>query len=79
MPGRPAVLGFVDRLVMTLANLRPGDQGDRRLRRRRPTLWCGSYRPGRMHDATAARTEGIETLLHAYPQAKALVDTGYQA
>jgi hypothetical protein len=22
-------------------------------------LWCGSHRPGRMHDTTAARVEGI--------------------
>jgi DDE superfamily endonuclease/Helix-turn-helix of DDE superfamily endonuclease len=42
------------------------------------TLWCGSTRPGRMHDLTAARTEGIDILLQAYPQVKILVDTGYQ-
>jgi DDE superfamily endonuclease len=23
------------------------------------TLWCGAVRPGRMHDQTAMRTEGI--------------------
>jgi hypothetical protein len=42
------------------------------------TLWCGATRPGRMHDSTALRVEGIDTLLQAYPQVKALVDAGYQ-
>ncbi|MFG3685448.1 transposase family protein [Micromonospora sp. NPDC047740] len=42
------------------------------------TLWCGGHRPGRMHDTTAVRVEGIDTLLHAYPQVKVLVDAGYQ-
>jgi hypothetical protein len=42
------------------------------------TLWCGSTRPGRMHDLTAARTEGIDVLLQTYPQVHILVDTGYQ-
>jgi DDE superfamily endonuclease len=42
------------------------------------TLWCGATRPGRMHDLTAARTEGIDTLLDAYPDVKILVDAGYQ-
>jgi hypothetical protein len=41
-------------------------------------LWCGATRPGRMHDVTAVRTEGIDTLLDDYPQVTALVDTGYQ-
>jgi hypothetical protein len=42
------------------------------------TLWCGSTRPGRMHDTTAARVEGIDTLLAQYPEVKLLVDAGYQ-
>jgi len=42
------------------------------------TLWCGATRPGRMHDLTAARTEGIDMLLEAYPDVKVLVDAGYQ-
>ena len=42
------------------------------------TLWCGATRPGRMHDTTALRVEGIDTLLQQYPQVKALVDAGYQ-
>ena len=35
-------------------------------------------RPGRMHDATALRTEGIEDLLRHYPDVTADVDSGYQ-
>lgn len=42
------------------------------------TLWCGSHRPGRVHDHTAVRVEGIDALLDAYPQVKILVDSGYQ-
>jgi hypothetical protein len=42
------------------------------------TLWCGATRPGRMHNATAMRVEGIDMLLRAYPQVKLLVDAGYQ-
>jgi hypothetical protein len=41
-------------------------------------LWCGAIRPGRMHDVTAVRTEGIEDLLHQYPTVRARVDSGYQ-
>lgn len=41
-------------------------------------LWCGATRPGRMHDVTALRTEGIEDLLHRYPTVRAKVDSGYQ-
>src|SRR6266545_3604128 len=31
------------------------------------TLWAGAVRPGRMHDQTAVKTEGIEDLLRPYP------------
>jgi DDE superfamily endonuclease len=41
-------------------------------------LWLGAFRPGRMHDVTAVRTEGIEDLLRCYPDVRAEVDTGYQ-
>jgi hypothetical protein len=41
-------------------------------------LWCGAVRPGRMHDVTALRTEGLEDLLRQYPKVKAQVDSGYQ-
>jgi hypothetical protein len=40
-------------------------------------LWLGATRPGRMHDATALRTEGIEDLLRPHPEVKAEVDSGY--
>ncbi len=41
-------------------------------------LWAGATRPGRMHDVTALRTEGVEDLLRRYPKVKAKVDSGYQ-
>jgi hypothetical protein len=41
-------------------------------------LWCGATRPGRMHDVTALRTEGIEDLLRRHPTVRAKVDSGYQ-
>jgi hypothetical protein len=40
--------------------------------------WAGATRPGRMHDATAVRTEGIEDLLRCHSQVKAEVDAGFQ-
>ena len=42
------------------------------------TLWAGAFRPGRMHDQTAVRTEGIAGLFTQYPQVKAKVDAGYR-
>jgi hypothetical protein len=42
------------------------------------TLWAGAFRPGRMHDQTAVRTEGIVDLFTQYPQVKAKVDAGYR-
>ena len=41
-------------------------------------LWAGAFRPGRMHDQTAVRTEGIADLFTRYPQVKAKVDAGYR-
>jgi hypothetical protein len=41
-------------------------------------LWLGAFRPGRMHDVTAVRTEGIEDLLRQCPEVTAEVDSGYQ-
>jgi hypothetical protein len=41
-------------------------------------LWAGAFRPGRMHDVTALRTEGIENLLRQHPDVTAEVDSGYQ-
>ena len=42
------------------------------------TLWSGAFRPGRMHDQTAVRTEGTADLFRQYPQVKAKVDAGYR-
>ncbi|OEJ55715.1 transposase [Streptomyces agglomeratus] len=42
------------------------------------TLWAGAIRPGRMHDQTAVKSEGIEDLIEQYPQVKAKVDAGYR-
>ena len=42
------------------------------------TLFSGVVRPGRMHDQTALRTEGIAEQFRQYPQVKAEVDSGYQ-
>ncbi|WBC14900.1 transposase [Micromonospora sp. WMMA1998] len=41
-------------------------------------LWAGAIRPGRQHDQTAVRTEGIDDLLDAYPGVQYLVDDGYR-
>jgi DDE superfamily endonuclease/Helix-turn-helix of DDE superfamily endonuclease len=41
-------------------------------------LWLGAFRPGRMHDVTALRTDGIEDLLRRHPDVQAEVDSGYQ-
>ncbi|WP_432044170.1 transposase family protein [Streptomyces cadmiisoli] len=41
------------------------------------TLWSGADRPGRMHDQTAVRTEGIAEQLRLHPAVKAEVDEGY--
>jgi hypothetical protein len=41
-------------------------------------LWLGAFRPGRMHDVTALRTEGIEDLLRRHPDVQAEVDAGYR-
>ena len=42
------------------------------------TLWAGAFRPGRMHDQTAVRTEGIADLFRQFPEVKAKVDAGYR-
>jgi DDE superfamily endonuclease/Helix-turn-helix of DDE superfamily endonuclease len=42
------------------------------------TLWAGAFRPGRMHDQTAVRTEGIADSFTQFPQVKAKVDAGYR-
>jgi hypothetical protein len=42
------------------------------------TLWDGAFRPGRMHDQTAVKTEGIDALLARHPQVRCEMDSGYQ-
>jgi DDE superfamily endonuclease/Helix-turn-helix of DDE superfamily endonuclease len=42
------------------------------------TLWTGAFRPGRMHDQTALKTDGICDLLERFPRVKAKVDAGYR-
>jgi hypothetical protein len=41
-------------------------------------MWAGATRPGRMHDQTAVRTEGIDELIEQYPEVTFLVDSGYR-
>lgn len=42
------------------------------------TLWAGAFRPGRQHDQTALKTEGICDLFERFPQVKGKVDAGYR-
>jgi hypothetical protein len=42
------------------------------------TLFSGVVRPGRMHDQTALRSEGIAEQLRLHPAVKAQVDDGYR-
>ncbi|MFJ8133959.1 transposase family protein [Streptomyces hydrogenans] len=41
------------------------------------TLWSDALRPGRMHDATAARDEGIAVCFQHFPDVKVLLGDGY--
>ncbi|MCX4792341.1 MULTISPECIES: transposase [unclassified Streptomyces] len=43
-----------------------------------PTLWSGAVRPGRMHDQTCVRTEGIAEQFRVHPDVRAEVDDGYR-
>ena len=40
-------------------------------------LWLGAIRPGRMHDVTQVRSDGIEEQLRLHPNVRAEVDSGY--
>jgi hypothetical protein len=42
------------------------------------TLWAGAVRPGRTHDQTAVKSEGIADLLTQHPGVKVRVDEGYR-
>ncbi|MFK0110662.1 transposase family protein [Streptomyces sp. NPDC091217] len=41
------------------------------------TLWTGTMRPGRMHDATAARTAGMSSCFQYFDLVEVLLDDGY--
>ncbi len=41
------------------------------------TLWTDALRPGRMHDATAARNEGIAICFQHFPEVEVLLDDDY--
>jgi hypothetical protein len=71
--GRPGRRAFVSgkKKQNTIKSTAVSD-GDGRL------LWLGAFRPGRMHDVTALRTDGTEDLLRRYPDVQAEVDAGYQ-
>ncbi|MFB7227593.1 transposase family protein [Streptomyces fimicarius] len=45
--------------------------------RRGRTLWTDALRPGRMHDVTAARNEGIAVCFQHFSDVEVLLDDGY--
>jgi hypothetical protein len=69
-PGRRAFVSGKKKMNTKKAAVITDEQGR--------TLWAGAFRPGRMHDQTAVRTEGIADLFLQYPQVKAKVDAGYR-
>ncbi|MGH3593928.1 MAG: transposase family protein, partial [Pseudonocardiaceae bacterium] len=69
-PGRRAFVSGKKKMNTKKATVVTGEKGR--------TLWAGAFRPGRMHDQTAVRTEGIAGLFRQFPQVKAKVDAGYR-
>jgi DDE superfamily endonuclease len=69
-PGRAAFVSGAKRRN-TIKATAISDQADR-------LLWIGALRPGRMHDQTALKTEGIDTLLEHHPGAAGYTDDGYR-
>jgi hypothetical protein len=71
--GRPGRRAFVSgsRRQNTIKTTTVSDEQGR-------TLWPGAERPGRMHDQTAVRTEGITEQFRQHPAVKAVVDDGYR-
>ncbi|WP_406729183.1 transposase family protein [Streptomyces sp. GD-15H] len=69
-PGRRAFVSGKKKMNTKKATVVTDDKGR--------TLWAGAFRPGRMHDQTAVRTEGIADLFERFPQVKAHVDAGYR-
>ncbi|MFJ4895745.1 transposase family protein [Streptomyces sp. NPDC088788] len=43
------------------------------------TLWTDALRPGRMHNANAARNKGIDICFKHFPKARVLLDDGSRA
>jgi DDE superfamily endonuclease/Helix-turn-helix of DDE superfamily endonuclease len=71
--GRPGRRAFVSgKKKQNTIKATAVSDGDGRL------LWLGAFRPGRMHDVTALRTDGIEDLLRRHPDVQAEADAGYQ-
>ncbi len=69
-PGRRAFVSGKKRQNTKKATVITGGNG--------ATVWTGAFRPGRQHDQTALKTEGICDLLERFPQVQALVDAGYR-
>jgi hypothetical protein len=69
-PGRRAFASGKKKMNTKKATVVTGEKGR--------TLWAGAFRPGRMRDQTAARTEGIADLLRQFPEVRAKVDAGYR-
>ncbi len=69
-PGRRAFISGKKKMNTKKAAVVTDDKGR--------TLWAGAFRPGRMHDQTAVRTEGIADLFRQYPGVRAKVDAGYR-
>jgi len=69
-PGRRAFVSGKKKQNTKKATVITGEHGR--------TLWAGAFRPGRMHDQTAVKTEGIAGLFEQFPQVKAKVDAGYR-
>ncbi len=69
-PGRRAFVSGKKKMNTKKASVMTDEKGR--------TLWAGAFRPGRMHDQTAVRTEGIADLFGQHPQVRAKVDAGYR-
>ena len=69
-PGRRAFVSGKKKQNTKKATVITGPRGN--------TLRAGAFRPGRMHDQTALRTEGIADLYERFPQVKSKVDAGYR-
>lgn len=69
-PGRRAFVSGKKKMNTKKATVFTDDAGR--------TLFAGVFRPGRMHDQTAVRTEGIADLLTRFPQVRLKVDAGYR-